>query len=149
MVVLRGLNEAQIWEMLDFARAAGFVLQLIEVESATAEDGYYKEYHRDLSEIEAQLSRRAEKVIVRDMQDRKRLFLRGGGEVELVRPMHNTSFCGNCTRLRVTSNGKLKPCLFRSDNLVDIVAAVRRDASDEELGELFRCAVALRRPYFT
>ena len=149
MVVLKGLNEEQVWEMVDFAKAAGFVLQLIEVESATTQDDYYRGYHRDLSEIEAELSRRAQQVVVREMQDRKRFLLKGGGEVELVRPMHNTAFCHNCTRLRVTSDGKLKPCLFRGDNLVDILTAIRRNASDEELRELFKSAVAERRPYFT
>ncbi|MEM3040827.1 MAG: GTP 3',8-cyclase MoaA, partial [Nitrososphaerota archaeon] len=149
MVVLKGVNDTQVWEMLDFTRAADLVLQLIEVESATSEDSYYINYHKDLTELEAELSRRAEKIVVREMQDRKRFFLRGGGEVEIVRPMHNTRFCRNCTRLRVTSDGKLKPCLFRSDNMVDILGAVRRGASDEELREIFRVAVAKREPYFT
>jgi len=148
MVVLKGLNEDQVWEMVDFCKAAGFVLQLIEVESATAEDDYYKRYHKDLSEIEAELARRSIEVVVREMQGRRRFILQDGGEVEVVRPMHNTEFCRNCTRLRVTSEGKLKPCLFRSDNLVDVLSAIRSNASDGRLRELFKSAVAERRPYF-
>lgn len=148
MVVLKGLNEDQIWEMVDFSKAAGFVLQLIEVESSTAEDDYYKRFHKDLSEVENELERRTRQVVVREMQGRKRFLLQNGGEVEVVKPMHNTEFCRNCTRLRVTSDGKLKPCLFRSDNLVDILSAIRSNAPDGRLRELFKSAVAERRPYF-
>jgi cyclic pyranopterin phosphate synthase len=68
--------------------------------------------------------------------------------VEIVRPMHNSAFCQNCTRLRVTSDGKLKPCLLRNDNLVDIVSLVRRGANIDELKEAFKKATTLREPYW-
>jgi cyclic pyranopterin phosphate synthase len=53
----------------------------------------------------------------------------------------------HCTRLRVTSNGKLKPCLMRNDNLTDILTPIRKGASDEELKTLFVQANKLREPY--
>jgi len=67
--------------------------------------------------------------------------------VEIVHPMENTDFCMRCTRLRVTSDGKLKPCLMRNDNLVDILAPMRNGAKDQELIELFKLANQKRRPY--
>jgi len=82
------------------------------------------------------------------MQHRRKFFLKDDGEVEVVRPMHNTEFCAHCTRIRLTSDGKLKPCLFRSDNLIDILTPLRKDASDEELRRLFTQAVTMRKPYF-
>jgi cyclic pyranopterin phosphate synthase len=63
--------------------------------------------------------------------------------VEVVRPRHNTEFCAFCNRLRVTSDGKLKPCLLRSDNLIDI-----RGKRGAELEALFREAVRIREPFF-
>jgi cyclic pyranopterin phosphate synthase len=66
-----------------------------------------------------------------------------GAEVEVVRPRHNTEFCAFCNRLRVTSDGKLKPCLLRSDNLIDI-----RGKRGAELEALFREAVRIREPFF-
>jgi len=66
-----------------------------------------------------------------------------GAEVEVVRPRHNTEFCAFCNRLRVTSDGKLKPCLLRSDNLIDI-----RGKRGAELEALFCEAVRIREPYF-
>jgi cyclic pyranopterin phosphate synthase len=47
----------------------------------------------------------------------------------------------------VTSNGKLKPCLMRNDNLVNILSPMRRGANDEKLKELFKRANQQREPY--
>jgi cyclic pyranopterin phosphate synthase len=71
-----------------------------------------------------------------------------GVEVEVVKPMHNSLFCANCTRIRITSDGFIKPCLMRSDNHVDILTPIRSKASDEELVKLFVKAVSLREPFF-
>jgi cyclic pyranopterin phosphate synthase len=76
------------------------------------------------------------------MHRRKKYFL-DGAEVEVVRPMDNTEFCANCTRLRVTSDGNIKPCLLRSDNLIEI------DSCDiERIKELLQAANERREPYF-
>ena len=66
-----------------------------------------------------------------------------GAEVEVVRPLHNTEFCAYCNRLRVTSDGYLKPCLLRTDNHVDI-----RGKKGAELEALFEQAVRAREPFF-
>jgi cyclic pyranopterin phosphate synthase len=52
-----------------------------------------------------------------------------------------------CTRLRVTSDGKLKPCLMRNDNLVDILTPMRNGVDDQELIDLFKLANQKRQPY--
>jgi cyclic pyranopterin phosphate synthase len=57
--------------------------------------------------------------------------------------MDNTEFCANCTRLRVTSDGRIKPCLLRNDNLVEI-----RSCNSEEIKELLQLANKRREPYF-
>ncbi len=147
MVLLRGLNDGEIWDMAKFAGENGLILQLIEFESAV-ENELYKRFHVDLTGIEGELERRAEKVIVREMHHRRKYFLPDGVEVEVVRPMHNTEFCKYCTRIRITSDGRFKPCLFRSDNLVDFLGPMRRGASTDELANLFLEAVRRRKPYF-
>jgi len=55
--------------------------------------------------------------------------------------MDNSEFCAHYTRLRLTSDGKLKPCLMRNDNLVDVLTPLRRGASREKLRKLFLEAV--------
>jgi len=147
MVVLKGVNDDQIWRMIDFAKNNNVILQLIELESAI-EDDLYRRYHSDLTQIEDELKRRAEKIRVRRMHHRKKYLLPGGVEVEVVKPMHNTEFCKYCNRIRVTSNGRFKPCLFRSNNLVDFLDLMRNGASDEALRDLFVKAVKRREPFF-
>ncbi len=147
MVVLKGLNDDQVPSMIEFTKENGLVLQLIEFESPNPE-AYYTEYHSDLAAIERELKKKAARITVRRMQKRRKYYLQSGGEVEVVRPMHNTSFCRNCSRLRVTSDGKFKPCLFVSDNLVDFLTPMRKGATDEEIEKLLLEAVERRRPYF-
>jgi cyclic pyranopterin phosphate synthase len=147
MVLLKGINEHEVPEMIEFSRRNGVILQIIELE-APQESEWYRRAHASLEDVECLLEKMAEGVTVRRMHHRRKYHLRGGGEVEIVRPMHNKEFCGHCNRIRVTSDGKLKPCLFRNDNLVDMLRPIRRGASMDALKKIFLEAVQLREPYF-
>ncbi len=68
--------------------------------------------------------------------------------VEVVRPMHNTEFCSNCTRIRLSSDGKLKPCLLDPSGEIDLLTPLREGASDAELQKLFLEGVSSRKPYW-
>ena len=137
-VVVLKKNEAEIPDLIDFCRQKGVILQLIELL-----DLQNLGISGDIEGIERRLAAQADSIRTREMHRRRKYFL-DGAEVEVVRPMDNTEFCANCTRLRVTSDGKIKPCLLRSDNLIDI------DTCDtESIKELLRAANARREPYFT
>lgn len=139
MVVLKGINEHEVGTFLDFVRGnRDLVLQLIELM-----DFRDCPHHSSLNGLEEQLAAESRQVTTRRMHKRKKYCI-DGAEVEVVRPLHNTEFCAYCNRLRVTSDGKLKPCLLRSDNHVDILG--RRGA---ELEELFHEAVRRRAPFYT
>ena len=147
MLVLRGINTADIPEMIEFARSSQAILQLIELEPVNIKDDYYRKHFFALDSVEKELKQQASKVETRgDMQNR-RVYSLSKVKVEVVHPIENTSFCARCTRLRVTSDGKLKPCLMVNDNLVDILAAMRTGATDEDLKELFVEAVKRREPF--
>ena len=138
MVVLKGINDREIDNFLAYVRGnRHLVLQLIELmnfNNCTS--------HGDLDGVEQELAAHSNQIITRRMHHRKKYCL-DGAEVEVVRPLHNTEFCGFCNRLRVTSDGKLKPCLLRTDNHIDI-----RNRKGKELEDLFRKAVALREPFY-
>jgi cyclic pyranopterin phosphate synthase len=152
MVVLKGMNDDEISSMINLAADLGFILQLIEfqpVQKASAT--HWQSFHDDLTGIEAWLRKNAHDIEERSMHRRVKYFLEREGHsvcVEVVRPMHNPAFCSNCTRLRVTSDGKLKPCLLRNDNLVEAAAILRNGGSLQELEKAFRTAVELREPYW-
>ena len=139
MVVLKGINDHEIDDFLAYVRGnRDLVLQLIELMNFNDCD-----YHGDLNGLEDSLASRSKQIITRRMHHRKKYCL-DGAEVEVVRPLHNTEFCAFCNRLRLTSDGKLKPCLLRTDNHVDI-----RGKSGKELEDLFIEAVHRRQPFYT
>jgi cyclic pyranopterin phosphate synthase len=149
MLVLKGINEHEVAGMMDFARKSGVILQLLELEPVNVQDPYYRRYHYPLDSIEEELKKKALDVTVRgDMQSRRVYSLPNNLRVEVVHPIENSEFCARCTRLRVTSDGFLKPCLMVTDNLVDVLTPMRKGISDDELKELFVTAVKGRKPYY-
>lgn len=139
MVLLKGYNEDEIQDFIDLVSGdRHMILQVIELM-----DLGDCPYHADLTDLEARIAASSRRVITRRMHHRKK-YCYEGAEIEFVRPLHNYEFCKSCNRLRVTSDGKLKPCLLRSDNLVDI-----RGKKGDELEALFRKAIGLREPYNT
>ena len=136
IVVLKE-NEAEIPGLIDFCRKKGLIAQLIQLL-----DLRHQGISGDIDAIEQRLAEQADSVHTREMHRRRKYFI-DGAEVEIVRPMDNTEFCANCTRLRVTSDGKIKPCLLRSDNLVEIGTC-----DCERIKELLQEANLRREPYF-
>jgi cyclic pyranopterin phosphate synthase len=147
MLILKGINDRTVPEMIEFATETGTVLQLIELEPVNISNMYYSAHHRLLDEYEDILRQKAVKVETRRYMQSRRIYHLPSVTVEVVHPIENTDFCMRCTRLRVTSDGKLKPCLMRNDNLVDILTPMRNGASDSELAALFKLANQKRQPY--
>ncbi len=146
-VVMRGINDNEIPKFINFVSSLRCSLQLIELEKLNLDNNFFEKHYIDLSFIEKMFRDLAEEVIIReDMNDRK-IYIVNGIPIEIVRPT-NPSFCKRCSRIRITSNGKIKPCLMRNDNLVDIITPMRNGASDEEIEELFKKAIMLRAPYY-
>ncbi len=148
MLVLKNVNDGEIESMTKFAAQTGTILQLIELEPINLGKNYYERHHLSLDEIEQKLETLASEIRVRKFMQKRRVYVLPEAKVEVIRPIENTEFCGNCTRLRVTSDGKLKPCLMRKDNLVDLLSPMRSGADDEKLKETFIEAVKRREPYY-
>ncbi|MCX9011887.1 MAG: GTP 3',8-cyclase MoaA [Candidatus Methanoperedens sp.] len=141
MVLLKGINASEIDDAISFTGRYGgdVILQLIELMNFKNTERFIV----DIDGVERMLESRASQVKERLMHRRKKYFI-DGVEVELVRPIDNSRFCANCNRLRVTASGKLKPCLMRNDNLID----VGEGASPEEIKELLKKAAGIREPFY-
>jgi len=148
MLVLKDVNDNEIEKMIAFAERSGTILQLIELEPVNISTDYYKQHHFDLDATQKQLKEQAFKVRTRKYMQNRKVYFLPKTKVEIVKPIENTEFCSKCTRLRVTSDGKLKPCLMRNDNLVDILGPLRNGANDKELESLFIEACKRRKPYW-
>ena len=147
MVVLNNINETEISTMIDYARQMDVILQLIELDPVNVSSNYYLTYHRNLEDQEAILTRNAINIATRRFMHNRRIYQLKDVTVEVVHPIENREFCMHCTRMRVTSDGKLKPCLMKNDNLVDILSPLRKGASDEELKHIFIRSNMQREPY--
>ena len=148
MLILKNVNEREVERMIQFAERTMTILQLIELEPLNLTESYYERYHLDLNEIEQRLKEQALEVRTREYMQNRRIYFLPKVKVEVIHPIENTEFCARCTRIRVTSDGKLKPCLMRNDNLVDILTSLRDGANDEELTKIFLEAVKRREPYY-
>jgi GTP 3',8-cyclase len=147
MVVLKGINVEEVPEMIDFAREMGTILQLIELDPVNVSREYYVKHHRLLDQQEAVLRDQAVKIETRRLMHNRLIYHLPDVTVEVVHPTENSDFCMHCTRLRVTSDGRLKPCLMRNDNLIDILTPLRQGASNEEIKQLFLKANDMREPF--
>ena len=149
MVIMKDINQDEIDDMFEFCKDNNIVLQLIElIESENCdEDKFSKDYHYNLDDIEKELADIADDVREREfMQGRKKYYI-DGGEIEVVKPVDNAKFCAKCSRLRITPDGKIKPCLLRNDNLVELISHVRNGASEDELEKIFINGINKREPF--
>jgi cyclic pyranopterin phosphate synthase len=147
MLILKGINDEVVGDMIEFAAKTSTVLQLIELEPINVSNSFYQANHQFLDQYEDALQHKALKVETRRFMQNRHVYYLPDVKVETVRPIENTEFCLNCSRLRVTSDGKLKPCLMRNDNLLDLLTPLRKGASDKELTRLFTLANEKRQPF--
>lgn len=151
MVIMKDINHNEVKDMFNFCKEHGIILQLIElIESENCDDDKFSaEYHYPLDSYEKRLADIADNVRERKfMQGRKKYYI-NDGEIEIVRPVDNSKFCANCSRLRITPDGKIKPCLLRNDNLVELISHIRNGESEEKLEEIFINGINNREPFNT
>ncbi len=148
MVLLKGVNDKELWTAIEFAQKRGVLLQLIELEPIGLPRESYEKYHFNLDGIIEKLERYAQNVKIRRYMHGRHIYTLDGVDVEVVKPIENTEFCLHCTRIRLTHDGKLKPCLMRNDNIVDILTPLRSGASDDKLNRIFLKALKMREPYW-
>lgn len=152
-VVLKGLNDNEIEKIVDFASKYAFRLQVIELHPVGRAKGeIFSKHHGVASHVYNVLKNRVVRVRYRSgLHARPILVLDNGFEVELVLPVKNPIFCSRCTRMRLTWDGKLLPCLsWEGDPPVDIREYMRGAQSFEDkvsrVVEAFRKANRFRRP---
>jgi len=148
-VLLRGFNDSQIEAFAEFSRTEGVIVRFIEfmpLEEPSAEENeraWSPERVVGMDEIVARLERvrplRALPANHTSETARRFTFDDGRGEIGIIAPV-TRPFCGHCSRIRLTSDGKLRTCLFsQSDH--DLAGRMMRGASDEELRQWIRGVV--------
>ena len=135
-VLLRGFNEDQIVPFARFAREEDVVVRFIEFMPLEEDRVWSPEIVVRLEEIVAQLNSfvPVEEVPRQASETARRYrFADGRGEIGIIAPVSHP-FCGHCSRVRLTSDGRLRTCLF-SVREHDLAARLQNGAGDAELAD--------------
>jgi cyclic pyranopterin phosphate synthase len=141
-VLLRGFNEDQIIPFGMFAREEDVVLRFIEFMPLEEDRTWTPEVVVTLDEILERMAEYRPLIEIphaRSETARRYRFDDGVGEIGIIAPVSHP-FCGHCSRIRITSDGKIRTCLF-SVRDHDLHAQMRRGASDSELEDYIRGVV--------
>ena len=142
-VLLRGFNEDQVIPFGMFAREEDVIVRFIEFMPLEEDRVWSASTVVPLDEILARMAEYRPLVEIphaRSETARRYRFEDGIGEIGIIAPVTHP-FCGHCSRIRITSDGKIRTCLFSVWDH-DLHAQMRRGASDEELSEFIRGVVA-------
>jgi|SRR5580765_768825 len=142
-VLMRGFNEDQIIPFGMFAREEGVTVRFIEFMPLEEGRTWAPSTVVTLDEILARMAEYRPLVEIphaRSETARRYRFEDGVGEIGIIAPVSHP-FCGHCSRIRITSDGKIRTCLFSVWDH-DLHAQMRRGASDEELADFIRGVVA-------
>jgi cyclic pyranopterin phosphate synthase len=135
-VLLRGFNEDQIIPFGMFAREENVVVRFIEFMPLEEDRVWTPDIVVRLNEIVARMSEYKPLVEISHEQSetaRRYVFDDGVGEIGIIAPVSHP-FCGHCSRIRITSDGKIRTCLFSVWDH-DLHELMRRGASDDKLAE--------------
>jgi cyclic pyranopterin phosphate synthase len=148
-VLMKGRNDDGLMEMIEFARGRGLLLRFIELMPVSRTDVLTEENF-----LSSGLARRMIEAELGELKPRPDFKTNGpssyfevpatGQLVGFIGAMTNFHFCETCNKLRLTCDGKLRPCLG-SHLEFDMLEVLRGGASDHELAEFFK-AVVERKP---
>ena len=141
-VLMRGFNEDQIIPFGMFAREEGVTVRFIEFMPLEEGRTWAPSTVVTLEEILARMAEYRPLVEIphaRSETARRYRLEDGVGEIGIIAPVSHP-FCGHCSRIRITSDGKIRTCLFSVWDH-DLHAQMRRGASDEELADFIRGVV--------
>jgi GTP 3',8-cyclase len=142
-VLVRGFNDDEVESFAAFARERGVIMRFIEFMPLDADRHWSREVVVPAAEVHARIHARWPLMqIPREVSEtaRKYRFADGApGEIGLIAPV-TQPFCGHCSRIRLTADGKLRTCLFSKEDH-DLRSLLRENASDDDLALYIRSVV--------
>jgi cyclic pyranopterin phosphate synthase len=144
-VALKGLNEAELPDLIAWAHGQGHDITLIEVMPLGDVDEDRVDHYLPLGAVREQLERRWTLSPSDHKTGGPARYLsiaETGGRLGLITPLTN-NFCDGCNRIRVTTTGQLYACLGGSEQ-VDLRAALRSDDPDGQLSDALDLAMRIK-----
>jgi GTP 3',8-cyclase len=133
-VLVRGVNGDEVEAFAEFARDRDLIMRFIEFMPLDADRSWTRDMVVTGAEVLGRISARWPLVPVvheRSETARKFRFADGRGEIGLISPV-SQPFCGFCSRIRLTADGKLRTCLFSKEDH-DLQHLLRGGATDREI----------------
>ncbi len=146
-VLLKGVNADEAPALLEWALTNNLALRFIEQMPLDAGGIWERSALVTADDIYADLSTRYELTPCdgRGSSPAEEFFVNGGPATVGIIGSVTRPFCGACDRLRLTSDGQLRSCLFSLEEM-DLRTAMRNGASDEDIAARFRKTVAGKLP---
>jgi cyclic pyranopterin phosphate synthase len=146
-VIIRGYNDDEILDFASFAYEHGYNMRFIEYMPF---DGKKMWSTNAVVSGEEMLSKIKERYQVIPLEreagstSTNYRFVDGGGEFGIITSI-TRPFCSDCDRIRLTSDGKLVPCLF-DNHEYDVGSLLRGGATDQEIAAFLKSSVKLKAP---
>jgi cyclic pyranopterin phosphate synthase len=141
-VAIRGFTEAEVLPFAEFARQEPYEIRFIEYMPLDADHAWSFDQVLTGEEIRAAIERVYPlKPLAREAHATARVyrFADGQGKIGFINPV-SEPFCGDCNRVRLTADGRLRTCLF-SLNETDLRTPLRAGADEGEMERIIRDAV--------
>lgn len=145
MIPIRGLNEDEIGEFAKITLTAPYQVRFIEFMPFVPEAMWNREKFMSSEEIQSLVAQIGTLIPVETKKAgpaRYCSFEGAAGVVGFISPISN-HFCTECNRLRLTADGKLRPCLF-SETEIDLKPSLRCDEPDAEIRRLIELSIAVK-----
>jgi len=145
-VLMRGVNENEIWPLIRFAAGCGLPIRFIELMPLSDADVLHEGNFLSVEDVLALLTRQDE-VVPLDAPAlgwgpaRYYRLKTSGATVGFIGAITTPDFCASCNKIRLTADGKIRPCLGRHNEL-DLMAALRD--GERPVGDVLREAIALK-----
>ena len=144
-VLMRGVNEGELWPLVLFAAEHGVPLRLIELMPLTRTDVLTEQNFFPVGAAMALLGQKDELVAQPDRHfgfgpAKYYQLKRTGAMVGFIGALTNLHFCESCNKMRLTADGKIRPCLGDHGE-IDLRETLRATADDEAVRALLRSAL--------
>lgn len=150
MVLIRGMNEAEIWPIIHFAAEHRLLVRFIELMPISVTDMLNESNFLPVSEVMTQIAQRetlTPLATARLGHGPARYYQLGktGVTVGFIGAITNLHFCETCNKMRLTADGMIRPCLGNHGEY-DLKAALRNGGDDSEIERIFRLALTEKPP---
>jgi cyclic pyranopterin phosphate synthase len=147
-VAVRNFSESEIMGLIEYGRSDGFEVRFIEFMPLDSDKVWERDKVLFGHEIVDLIKEKYELVPVDNSLEigpaSEYTFADGKGKIGIITAVSNP-FCDHCNRIRMTADGKLRTCLFSTDE-TNLKEMIRSGKSDENIAETIRQAVLIKEP---